>query len=568
MSSSVGRGHRWCVNCTLELQDGRICSGGEDAEIILWNNALVPEGRLQGHLAPVQCMAELADGTLASCDDAGQVVLWDVGRGVRTGSMQHEGKVRSCVELQDGRLLTGGGDGVLRLWDSRMATCAASLRHHADEVLCMVELADERVAVGGQEASLQLWDLRSMAMAAQVLSQHLVADQPLEDHTQAEPVCCLTQLRDSRLAGGAGVCLWVWDVASLQCVARLEGHAEEVCSILELQDRRLVSGAEDYTVRVWEPATQHCTATLLGHQGAVGCLVELQDSRVVSGSEDYTLRAWELEPYHTPGSTPLGSPTQGVSSLGSPTQGVSSLQGGTGGSAQEGATDGASAGVFLPWQLPHNTQPSVGPGSQSAEQLEAAHWRREALEAAQQLEVAQLEAAQLEAASFASLHDFYVEQHAREHPNSPACPVPHPVAPSIGQHQRIRRPRVVPIIATQSAPGIQSTQSTVQGSQEGSQRAQEGSQGPATGLEWAHEEDVEGDSDSDAPEQYLCAITGRLMQDPVATADGHIYEREAIARWLSIKDTSPMTGLRLPHKELMPIFALRSLIEEHRAKNL
>jgi hypothetical protein len=30
-----------------------------------------------------------------------------------------------------------------------------------------------------------------------------------------------------------------------------------------------------------------------------------------------------------------------------------------------------------------------------------------------------------------------------------------------------------------------------------------------------------------APEQFLCAITGQLMRDPVATADGHIYERPA-----------------------------------------
>ena len=78
----------------------------------------------------------------------------------------------------------------------------------------------------------------------------------------------------------------------------------------------------------------------------------------------------------------------------------------------------------------------------------------------------------------------------------------------------------------------------------------------------AEDEDEDLELASDAPEQYLCAITGTLMRDPVATADGHIYERRAIEKWLQRNSTSPMTGLPLPHKEVMPIFALKSLIED------
>ena len=42
----------------------------------------------------------------------------------------------------------------------------------------------------------------------------------------------------------------------------------------------------------------------------------------------------------------------------------------------------------------------------------------------------------------------------------------------------------------------------------------------------------------------------------------HPRRRDAIERWLGRNSTSPMTGLVLPHKELMPIFALKSLIED------
>ena len=64
------------------------------------------------------------------------------------------------------------------------------------------------------------------------------------------------------------------------------------------------------------------------------------------------------------------------------------------------------------------------------------------------------------------------------------------------------------------------------------------------------------------PPQYLCPITGEVMEDPVTTADGHAYERAAIAQWLQDHDTSPVTNTQLPHRKLAPAHALRQLIQE------
>ncbi|KAL1529714.1 hypothetical protein AB1Y20_000652 [Prymnesium parvum] len=64
------------------------------------------------------------------------------------------------------------------------------------------------------------------------------------------------------------------------------------------------------------------------------------------------------------------------------------------------------------------------------------------------------------------------------------------------------------------------------------------------------------------PPQLMCPITGELMEDPVTIADGHTFERAAIERWLQSHDTSPMTGIALPHTQLAPAIALRQLIQE------
>ena len=57
-----------------------------------------------------------------------------------------------------------------------------------------------------------------------------------------------------------------------------------------------------------------------------------------------------------------------------------------------------------------------------------------------------------------------------------------------------------------------------------------------------------------------CPITNELMSDPVATADGQPYEREAIEEWLQTHDTSPLTNERLPNKNLTPsVFIKRTI---------
>mmetsp|Transcript_7287 Transcript_7287/g.11742 ORF Transcript_7287/g.11742 Transcript_7287/m.11742 type:complete len:432 (-) Transcript_7287:154-1449(-) len=65
----------------------------------------------------------------------------------------------------------------------------------------------------------------------------------------------------------------------------------------------------------------------------------------------------------------------------------------------------------------------------------------------------------------------------------------------------------------------------------------------------------------DTPRQFVCPVTHRIMEDPVATIDGQIYERHAIEEWFRRKKiTSPMTGLALPSLEVKPDESLRDSI--------
>eukprot|EP00039_Didymoeca_costata_P013391 m.203171 g.203171 ORF g.203171 m.203171 type:complete len:460 (+) comp15757_c0_seq1:697-2076(+) len=74
--------------------------------------------------------------------------------------------------------------------------------------------------------------------------------------------------------------------------------------------------------------------------------------------------------------------------------------------------------------------------------------------------------------------------------------------------------------------------------------------------------DLDTDVVLDCPATFVCPLTLDIMIDPVFTADGHTYERDAIQQWLQDHDTSPLTGLPLPHKNLIENFTLRAVITE------
>ncbi|CAE8701850.1 unnamed protein product [Polarella glacialis] len=71
------------------------------------------------------------------------------------------------------------------------------------------------------------------------------------------------------------------------------------------------------------------------------------------------------------------------------------------------------------------------------------------------------------------------------------------------------------------------------------------------------------------PDSFVCPSSADVMRDPVATADGCIYEREYIEQWIREKRQrrqvviSPSTGVELASQQLMPVDALKKAIETY-----
>ena len=89
--------------------------------------------------------------------------------------------------------------------------------------------------------------------------------------------------------------LFVWDLNSLEAVARLPNHSDEINSVAFSRDgSRLASASVDGTVRIWDVETWTEITALSGFTGRVNSIVFSSDgSQLIGGLSDGTIKIWQ-----------------------------------------------------------------------------------------------------------------------------------------------------------------------------------------------------------------------------------------------------------------------------------
>eukprot|EP01063_Lacrimia_lanifica_P024055 TRINITY_DN32024_c0_g1_i1.p1 TRINITY_DN32024_c0_g1~~TRINITY_DN32024_c0_g1_i1.p1 ORF type:complete len:767 (+),score=281.16 TRINITY_DN32024_c0_g1_i1:65-2365(+) len=70
------------------------------------------------------------------------------------------------------------------------------------------------------------------------------------------------------------------------------------------------------------------------------------------------------------------------------------------------------------------------------------------------------------------------------------------------------------------------------------------------------------------PQDFVCIITQRLMEDAVVDPEGNSYDKAAIEEWLAMNSTSPVTRNPLRPNQLAPNRVLRNMIAQWKADHL
>ena len=68
--------------------------------------------------------------------------------------------------------------------------------------------------------------------------------------------------------------------------------------------------------------------------------------------------------------------------------------------------------------------------------------------------------------------------------------------------------------------------------------------------------------------EYLCPISNDLMNEPVKTKYGHIFDKSCIEKWLKIKKSCPLTRKYLKINDCVLQKNLKKEISDWKDKNL
>ena len=277
-----------------------LASGGGDETVKLWDMATRENiATLEGHTAAVTSVVFSSDGTmLASASRDGTVKLWDMATRENIATLEgHTGRVYSVVFSSDGTTLASGSrDGTVKLWDMATRENIATLEGHTGRVYSVSFSPDgTTLASGSRDGTVRLWDVATRENIA-----------TLEGHTGR--VYSVSFSPDgTTLASGSGDTtgeLWepgdgtvkLWDMATRENIATLEGHTDQVGSVVFSPDgTMLASASDDGTVKLWDVATRAEIATLEGHTSYVGSVVFSPDGTMLaSGGGDETVKLWDM----------------------------------------------------------------------------------------------------------------------------------------------------------------------------------------------------------------------------------------------------------------------------------
>jgi len=182
-----------------------------------------------------------------SNDDPRRTVrVWDVGAQKETHVLSTDGEfLMSLTFSADARaLMAGSGRGSVKVWQLDGLGGAATFRGHSGEVHGLAMLTNGPTLISAAE-DIRFWDVRTRRENALKLSP------------RAGDYHCLALSPDGRrfAAGTSDGRITIWDVASHQEVATLQGHKESVRQLAFTPDGdHLVSASKDQ-LRVWRAAS-------------------------------------------------------------------------------------------------------------------------------------------------------------------------------------------------------------------------------------------------------------------------------------------------------------------------
>jgi len=284
------RGHTDRVGGVAHLPDGRrIITCSFDGSLRLWeieSGTQIGDEWRDGWREEVWSIALSPNSkTVASGSSKGKVRLWDVEtKKVVAKWTGHPNGVGSlCWRIDGDRLVSGSKDGTMRVWDVESGdTVLGPIKTGHMWVSAVIYSPDTtKIATGGMDA-LKIWDAKTGNLLSTI------------KHDQT--VWSLAWTSDQKKIITGSPSIRIFDTATWQQIAILEGHTEAVISLSLFQnDRLLASGSLDKTARLWNLHTNLQVGPPIQHQEVVySAAISADGKQLVTGCGDRNAYVWDI----------------------------------------------------------------------------------------------------------------------------------------------------------------------------------------------------------------------------------------------------------------------------------
>jgi WD40 repeat protein len=237
----------------------------------MWSIALSPNGK-----------------TVASGSGDGKVRLWDVEtKKVVARWTGHTRLVRSlCWSVDGERVVSGSDDGTIRVWDVESGDTVLGPIKTGHVFMSAVIYSPDitKIATGGyNQHALKIWDAKTGNLLSTIKHDYQVFS-------------LAWTLDQMKLITGSYRSIRIFDTATWQQIAILEGHTSHVYSLFLFQnDRLLTSGSHDGTVRLWNLDTNIPVGPPLQHQNTVQSVaISVNRKQLVTGCGDQKVYVWDI----------------------------------------------------------------------------------------------------------------------------------------------------------------------------------------------------------------------------------------------------------------------------------
>ena len=218
------------------------------------------------------------------------VKLWDVVTRQNIATLKHTAIVNSVAFSPDGSMLASGSfDKIVKLWDVATRANIATLKHTAI-VNSVAFSPDGSMLASGSFEGVKLWDVATQINIATFAHENSIESVVFSPNGKT--------IATGSWGGNSSVdaaAVRLWDVATREIIATLEGHKGRVNSVIFSPDgKTLASGSDDEMVKLWDVATRTNIATLEGHRSSVRSVAFSPDGSIlVSASEDNVSGSWD-----------------------------------------------------------------------------------------------------------------------------------------------------------------------------------------------------------------------------------------------------------------------------------